>query len=317
MKHQKNFIINDIKVAPGETKQINLDVARLHSGTHIDLLVHAYRSAKPGPVILVLGGVHGDEVNGIEIVRRLIANKHFNNLLCGSVIAIPLLNIYGFLNFSRDLPDGKDVNRSFPGNKNGSLASRVAHVLSDEILPWIDFGLDFHTGGSTRYNFPQIRYSPSDEKAIELAKIFAPPYLIPSHPIDKSLRKVAQERGTPFLVYEGGESLRIEDFSIKEGIKGTLRVLHAHKMIKEAPPVAFPTVTLPKKRWIRASKSGMFRWLRQSGDSVVEGETLGIISDPYGYSEAIVTSTQTGILFGHNNASVVNQGDALFHVGYK
>jgi len=311
-----DLIINKSTIQPGEQKIVRLNIARLHSGTKIDIQIHVYRSENPGPKLLIVGGVHGDEINGVEIVRKSIETGLFKDIKCGSIIAIPIVNIYGFLNFSRDLPDGKDVNRSFPGTKKGSLASRVAHAIAKKVLPAVDLGIDFHTGGASRYNYPQIRYSPNDVKAINLARSFTPPFLIPSKPLAGSLRKEAGDMNIPIIVFEGGQSLRLDPFSINAGINGLKRVMHSIGMINEAPQKE-QSVIFNKKKWIRAMRSGMFQWIRQSGDSVEEGEVLGIINDPYGQWNVEVTSTCKGKLFGHNNAPVVNQGDALFHIGYE
>ncbi len=312
----ETIVINKKKIAPGENKVVRLNVAHLHSGNKIDIQVHVFRSKKPGPTMLVLGGVHGDEINGVEIVRQTIADRMFENLEKGSVIAIPLLNIYGFLNFSRDLPDGKDVNRSFPGMKSGSLASRVAHTMTKQILPVIDFGVDFHTGGASRFNYPQIRYTPDDVMANDLARSFAPPFLIPSKIRSGSLRHAAKLKNIPILIFEGGESLRVDQFSINEGINGLKRMMLSVGMIKDAP-MHKQTTLLHKKSWVRASRSGMFRWIRQSGDSIEKGEIMGVIHDPYGQWSVDVTANRSGTIFGHNNAPVVNQGDAVFHIGYE
>ena len=217
--------INGKKVALGEKEVIKLPVGSLPSGNKIQVHAYVYRSAAPGPTMLILGGVHGDEINGVETVRQAIASELFEDLERGSVIAIPLLNIYGFINFSREVPDGKDVNRSFPGNMTGSLASRVARVLTKKVLPHIDFGVDFHTGGRSHYNYPQIRFSKGDLIGEKLARAFAPPYLIANKPIQKSLRKVALELGKPILVFEGGENLRYDGFSIAKGLVGIRRVM--------------------------------------------------------------------------------------------
>ncbi len=315
MLHQhKEIVINNTKIVPGQQANIRLNVARLPSGTDIHLEVHVFRSQKPGPVILVMGGMHGDEVNGVEIVRRTLTNRLFEQLEIGTAIVIPLLNIYGFINFSRDVPDGKDVNRSFPGNSSGSLASRVAYVFSKEILPLVDFGIDFHTGGGSRYNYPQIRYSVQDEVAAELAIAFAPPYLIPNKPIEKSLRHHAYKKGVPLLIYEGGESLRFDGFSIREGLDGLKRVLHYKGMLLEAPP-ARNSLILRKSTWIRAPRSGLFLWSIHSGQKVMAGDKLGEVHDPNGDEMVPVLSDREGYIYGHNNAPVVNQGDALFHIG--
>ena len=299
----------------GENKTVRLIVGRLPSDTRIHLSVHVYRSGKPGPAVLVMGGVHGDEINGVEIVRRAIKLGKFEKLNLGSVIAIPVLNIYGFNNFSRDVPDGKDVNRSFPGSLNGSLASRVARIFTKNILPLIDFGMDFHTGGKMHYNYPQIRFTKGDEASRELAGQFAAPVTISTRTIPKSLRKVALDAGKPIIVFEGGENLRFDGFSIEKGLAGIQRVLAAQGMLDEAAP-APESVFIQNRQWLRAKRPGMFRWWKQSGQKVRKGEPLGVINDPFGQEEIRVKSPKDGFIIGHNNAPVVGQGDALFHVGW-
>ncbi len=308
--------IGKTKVVRGEHKMVNLNVGTLPSGTKIDIRAYVFRSQKPGPCALILGGVHGDEINGVEIVRRSLEENVFANLVTGTVIAIPLLNIYGFINFSREVPDGKDVNRSFPGTSAGSLASRVARALTKDILPLVDFGLDFHTGGASRFNYPQIRYSKSDTKAKELGAAFEPPFLIQKPLITKSLRKVAKDMKIPMIVFEGGESVRLDGFSISKGYEGMKRVLKSQGMLLSANPANHKVVKVSKTGWVRAPKSGLFQWTRSSGAFIEKGESLGHIKDPYGTKAVKVIAKKPGYIIGHNNASVVNQGDALFHIAF-
>lgn len=307
--------IQNTFIEPGQHQIVKIGVGRLPSDTRIYLHVHVYRSTEPGPVMLVMAGVHGDEINSVEIVRRTIAGHMFKNLQRGSVIAIPLLNVYGFNNFSRDVPDGKDVNRSFPGSARGSMASRVAHVFSKNILPHIDFGVDFHTGGNNNYNFPQIRYTKGDEASRELAGAFAAPFTIASKPIAKSLRKTCLAAGKPVLVYEGGENLRFDGFAIEKGLAGIQRLLKFKEMLAEAPPPDANT-HIENRSWMRATRPGMFRWSKQSGQKVRLGEPLAVINDPYGQDEIPVVAAREGYIIGHNNNPVVGLGDALFHIGW-
>ncbi len=301
-------------IEPGENKIVRLSVGRLPSDTRIDMHIHVFRSTEEGPVVLLMGGVHGDEINGVEIIRRVISTGICDQLLRGSVIAIPILNIYGFNNFSRDVPDGKDVNRSFPGSASGSLASRVARIFTKNILPLIDFGIDFHTGGRNNYNFPQIRFTQGNETSNQLANTFAAPFTISSKTIPKSLRKTAIDAGKPIIVYEGGENQRFDGFCIEKGLSGIRRVLTNHGMLSNAP-VAENSVYIESRTWVRAKRPGMFRWWKQSGQKVLKGEPLGVINDPYGQEEIRVTSPRNGFIIGHNNAPVVGPGDALFHIG--
>jgi len=315
MSTEQAFVIGNKEIEPGQNEIIRLQVARLPSGTRIHIHVHVYRSENPGPTLLVLGGVHGDEINGVEIVRRSISSGIFDKLEKGNIIAIPLLNIYGFINFSRDTPDGKDVNRSFPGTMSGSLSSRVARTLTKKIMPLVDLGVDFHTGGGSRYNYPQIRYAKGSEKAFELAKDFGAPYMINKPIIPKSLRKVGANMDIPIIVFEGGESLRFDGFSIEKGLQGLRRLMNKQSMTSESIPNERQFI-FNKSKWLRASRSGLFTWSKQSGHKVHKGEPLGVINDPYGQDEIPVLSTLDGYIIGHNNACVVSEGDALFHIAY-
>lgn len=303
---------------PGQRILVDLDVGELPSGTPIKIRAHVIRSEKPGPVGLLLGGVHGDEINGVEIVRRAVSEDMLSHLKCGSVIAIPLLNVYGFLNYSRDVPDGKDVNRSFPGSRNGSLASRVAHVITKQVLPLINFGIDFHTGGWAHHNHPQIRYSPKDHSAQVLAKAFNAPVTLASGAIPKSLRQTALEMEKPMIIFEGGENLRLHGPSIDTALQGIRNVLVNYDMLASSASAKTPveTVYLNKSAWTRATKAGLFEWCVPSGNWVEENQVLGYLRDPYGLSEEEILAPRKAYIIGHDNSPVINQGDALFHLGW-
>ena len=318
MTIEDKLIIDKKEIKPGEFRTIKLKVGRLPSDTRIFIQAHIFRSKNPGPTLLVLGGIHGDEINGIEIVRRSLKMGNFDKIQKGTVIVIPLLNIFGFINFSRDVPDGKDVNRSFPGSNIGSLASRTARTLTKKILPYVDYAIDFHTGGSSRHNHPQVRFSKTDEKAKELAKVFGAPYMIQNSLIPGSFRKEAKKLGIPAIVFEGGESIRLDGPSIEIGMNGIKRVMHHLDLLAGPGPELTNNVVLFKKTsWIRAPYSGLFEWSKASGHQIIKGEKLGIINDAFATKTVAVTSKKGGYIIGHNNASVVNQGDALFHIGYE
>jgi predicted deacylase len=313
----KDFIINKEVVKPGEDKQINLNIANLPSRTQIDIPIFVSRSNVEGPTLLLLAGMHGDEVNSMEILRQAMVKK-YNKPTAGSTITIPVLNIYGFLNFSRYLANGKDINRSFPGSKSGSLASRVALVFMTEILPLVDYGIDFHTGGESRTNYPQIRCDFKDEKSLELANIFAAPFTINAALRPKSLRLVASKKKKPIIVYEGGEALRYDKLAIDEGLKGIVKVMNYLGMTNFKPTSnTNESVVLQKMLWIRAHSSGLFHPKVQYGDFVKKATVVGTITDAYGDFEKRVTAPQEGYVIGLNNMPVVNQGDPLINVGVR
>lgn len=300
------------KIEFGEDKHIFLNIARLPTYTSIDLPVRIIRAKEDGPVLLLSGGLHGDEINGIEIVRRLIANEHLD-LVRGTIIAIPLMNVYGFIQNVRGVPDGKDINRSFPGVKGGSLAKLVAYTIMNEIVPKIDYGIDFHTGGASRANFPQIRCVFDIEKNMELAKAFAPPVILHSSLIASSFRKAAHSKGKHILVYETGESLRMDEEGIEEAVDGTKRLLHHLKMI-ESSPKANETKIYKKSKWIRANFAGLFNPKVKLGDEIKARQVLGKITDPFGNESFRVISKYTGQVIGLNNSPVVHKGDAILHI---
>jgi len=311
----KPIEIHKTSIAPGEQAQVRIPVGRLPAGNQILMRAQVFRSREEGPSVLLLAGVHGDEINGVEILRRALAGGLFEHLLCGTVIVIPIVNVFGFINFSREVPDGKDVNRSFPGSRKGSLAARVAGILTRQLLPIIDFGVDFHTGGGQHYNYPQVRYTADDPAARRLAQQFAAPFLLAKRPVSRSLRKVASDMGKPILVSEGGENHRFDGFAIEKGLNGLRRLLQAHHMLEHASP-AERMISLEGSAWIRASHAGMFQWSKCSGHQVRKGEVIGAIHDPYGDESRHVTAPRDGFLLGHSNTPLVSPGDALFHVGY-
>lgn len=315
MSDEDVFILDDQRISPGESVKLELKIARLPSGTRIKMPVYVYRSLRPGPKVLLSGGLHGDETNGVEIVRRILRSRYLDDLLCGTVVAVPIMNIFGFLNFSREVPDGKDVNRSFPGRKTGSLASLTAWNLSNKIIPSVDYIVDFHTGGASRVNYPQVRYTPGDEKSVELANLFAAPVMMPSAPIAKSLRWFAGTLGKSVLVFEGGESMRNDEFVIEEGVNGTLRLLGGLGMTSHPVTGSGKTHRLSSSTWVRSAKSGMFRPFKAAGDPVEAGDVLGVVNDPFNAYESRVLAPKAGVLVGHNNISLVHRGDALFHLG--
>lgn len=309
------IVINGESIDGGEKVLTKLVVSKLPSGTLIEIPVYVFRSVHDGPVVLLMAGMHGDEVNGTEIIRRMLAKKMLYPLK-GTVIAIPILNVYGFLNFSREMPDGKDVNRSFPGNHNGSLASRVAQRFMKEIMPYVDYGIDFHTGGGSRANYPQIRCVLSDYRNEELARAFAAPFIMNAPYRQGSLRKEAARHSKSILVYETGESLRFDEKGIEVGIAGTCRVLHHLGMTGSCAPASEETITCLKDNWVRAKNAGLWRTGVCLGQLVKKNEFIGSITDPYGEMEVRLNAPAAGYVVGINNMPVVNQGDALLHMAF-
>lgn len=298
----------------GKLYRQNYPTARLPSGTIIEIPIFSYTAKKDGPTLLLMAGMHGDEINGVEIMRRIITRK-FYEVNAGRVICVPVFNVFGFINFSREVPDGKDVNRSFPGNKNGSLASQFAHFMMSEIIPHIDYGIDFHTGGKQINNYPQIRTTMDDPENARLAKAFGAPFTINSPYRDKSLRKEAAKQEKRILVYEAGESLKLRKPAIDQGLQGMKRVMQYLGMIEEAPTPIKENIIIDKSTWTRARIAGLHYAKAYNGSFVKKGDVIGVISDPYGEYEKNIKASHDCYILGVNNNPVVNRGDALFHCG--
>lgn len=306
--------INGTTIAPGENTRVNLNVYYLPTGAKMEIPVHVFCSEKKGPSVLFMAGMHGDEINGIEIIRNLLKEKYFEELERGSVVVIPIVNVVSFLNNSRELPDGRDLNRCFPGTKRGSLGSRIAYDMMHKVIPQIDFGVDFHTGGHEINNYPQVRCVFTEPKSMELAKAFGSPFILNSAYRDKTLRKEAASLGKPILVYEAGESNRFNTIGITEGINGCLRMMKSLKMLDVTTPKP-QSITLTGSKWMRAKISGLFRTSKKFGTFVEKDQVIGTVSSPYADIEKQLIAPTDGFLIGINNKPVVNEGDALIHIG--
>lgn len=317
-KIHKTITILGEEIIPGRKKYLNLDIARLHTYTKLEVPVVVERAKTDGPVLLLTAGIHGDELNGVEIVRELLAKK-YTRPDAGMVITVPTVNIFGFINQTREFPDGKDLNRAFPGTKKGSLASIFAHHLMNEILPHVDYCIDFHTGGARRFNSSQIRISKENEELLQLAKVFNPRFIVYAAQRDKSFREAAAKSGKKVMLFEGGKSHDFNQRITSRGVYGTLRVMHHLGMRDFSTEIQSNGVQAPvivrESSWLRARQGGLFRFFVKDGSKVEKGQVVGTISDPYGKYEFKVKIPHSGYIIGLNHAPVVYKGDALLHLG--
>jgi len=309
----KPFVILGKEIPEGTRTILDLEVAKLHTRTTVKIPVIIERSKNPGPVVLLLAGIHGDEINGVGIIREIISQK-INKPISGTIICIPVFNIFGYLIQTREFPDGRDLNRMFPGSLNGSLASQFAHQFTKEIAPQVDYVIDFHTGGGERDNIAQIRCSKEDLKGLELAKIFNPPMIVFSETISKSLRDTLLKMGKTSLLFEGGKSKELDASIISEGVNGTRNVLTHLGLLEGEITVRKTPIFVEKAKWLRASYSGMFKVMVKNGTYVKKKEILGIIQDPFGEFKKKIQAPFDGHIFCINKTPIVNKGDALFHL---
>ena len=309
------FQIGEHEIAAGERRVVHLPVSMLSNHTPMSLAVHVTHGEKPGPVMFVCAGVHGDELTGVEIVRRLLVSGHAAQV-AGTLLAVPIVNALGFLSQSRYMPDGRDLNRSFPGSDRGSLASILAELFLREVVMRAHYGVDLHSAGGHRTNLPQVRIAPGQPELLDLAEAFGAPVILVSKLREGSLRQHARLNGVKALLYEGGEALRMDEVSVRAGLIGVLRVMKAIGMIA-APAIRFGKVTPAlsyASTWIRAPEGGILVTRPLRGERVRRDDVIAEISDPFGDRRTPVLAGEDGIVIGHTNLPVVNRGDALFHI---
>jgi predicted deacylase len=314
--NKDELVINGIAVKPGDNITIELPAGRLYTHARMSMPVHVVRGKKPGPRLFISAAIHGDEINGVEIIRRLLKLPALKRLR-GSIIAVPIVNIHGLISHSRYLPDRRDLNRSFPGTEKGSLAARIAHLFMQKIVRKSTHGIDLHTAAIHRDNLPQIRANLDDEETDKLARAFNLPVIISSNLRDGSLREAAAEYGIPMLLYEAGEALRFDEVSIRAGVKGIINVMRTLNMLPPSRSKSkkhIEPVVARSSSWVRAPDSGILRAMVPLGSRVKKDTLLGVVADPFGETETKITSAYNGIVIGRTNLPLVNEGDALFHI---
>jgi len=313
MKKNQTITINGQDVAPGETRDITLSLGRLYDYTELSMPIRVFSGAHAGPVMFVAAAIHGDEINGVEIIRRLI-NMPYIKSIRGTLITVPIVNVFGFNNKSRYLPDRRDLNRVFPGSAKGSLASQIAHIFMKEVVCKSTYGIDLHSGSVYRENYPHIRSFISDPTVKRLAKSFGTDVILNSNLRDGSLRQAATEKNVKILVYEGGEALRFSENAIKIGLTGISAVMQHIGMLPVKDPRKNVQFIAKSSHWQRAPQSGILTAKKKLGLRVERGEVLGTISDKFGDNEAEVIANYTGVLVGRSNLPLVKRGEALFNI---
>ncbi|MDP8913345.1 MAG: succinylglutamate desuccinylase/aspartoacylase family protein [Pseudomonadota bacterium] len=308
------FTIGGERIAAGERRLVNLPLSALSNQTPMTVPVSVVHGRREGPTLFVSAAIHGDELTGVAICRRLLASKALN-VARGTLLMVPIVNAFGFISHSRYLPDRRDLNRSFPGNPKGSLAAQLACLFFSEVVARSDYGIDLHSAAIHRSNLPQIRVDSEQAEALELARAFGAPIIVHSGLRDGSLREAARAKGVPVIVYEAGEGLRVDEMSVSVGMRGVLRVMAHLGMLRRSRDLRRPEPVLStSSRWVRAEESGLFRAFREIGAHVKAGEVIGLIADPYGRHETELKASITGIVIGRANIPAINQGDALFHI---
>ncbi len=309
------FTINGASIEAGQREEVDLRVAPTYTHDDLSMTVKVIRGKKDGPTLFISAAIHGDEINGVEIIRRLLQSKSLRNLR-GTLLAIPIVNVHGFLNQSRYLPDGRDLNRVFPGSAKGSLAGRVAHTFIEEIVSKCTHGIDLHTGSRHRSNFPQIRADLEHPGTKAMTEAFGVPLALDSRIRDGSLRQCAGDLGIPVILYEAGEALRFDEVYIRAGVKGIINVMREIGMLPASRRKSSKQTTTfsDQTYWVRAPESGVLRTLVPLGARVERNQVIGMVADPLGAMEAEISASHAGVVIGRTNLPLVYSGDALFHI---
>jgi len=312
----ESLSINGVTIKPGTRTTLELPAGKLYTHTPVTIPVHVVMGKKSGPRLFISAAIHGDEINGVEIIRRLLRLPALKKLQ-GTIIALPIINVHGFINHSRYLPDRRDLNRSFPGSDKGSLAGRIANLFMQEIVSKSTHGIDIHTAAIHRDNLPQIRANLDDNETEKLARAFNVPVIISSNLRDGSLREAAAEYGIPMLLYEAGEALRFDEISIRAGVQGILNVMRELEMLpasrSKSKKISDPVVARSSS-WVRSPESGILRAMVPLGGRVKKDTLLGVVADPFGETESQITTPYSGIIIGRTNLPLVNEGDAIYHI---
>ena len=319
MAESENLRILNHTIMPGENVTLEVELPKLFSHSLVHMPIKIFRALKPGPRFFITSAVHGDEINGIDIIAHLLKSKTLDNLLCGDILLMPVVNVYGFLQQSRYMPDRRDLNRIFPGNPTGSLGSQLADFVANEIIAKCTHGIDLHSGAKNNFNLPQVRITVDHPICAEMAEAFAPPLIIKSEEINGSLRKFANEKGIHTILFEGSEASRFDFNSCEIAARGINNILHYLGMIEK--PTSLQGISQPfisnQSNWQRSPESGIFRTLVKNGEEIHHGQVLGNITNLFGENVIEIKSLFHGLLIGQNFMPTVNKGDALFHIAQR
>jgi len=305
--------VGGVSVSRGETHDIHLKVSESYTGDPVTLPVRVVRGAKSGPTVFVSATIHGDELNGMGIIHEMMFGDPLQ-IVSGSVILVPVLNIFGFENNDRYMPDRRDLNRSFPGFEQGSLSSRVAWMIYQEIIKRCDYGIDLHTAAAPRTNFPNIRGDLSDANVRRLAKAFGTELMVNGKGPEKSLRRTATQSGCPTIALEAGEPRKIEPAIMEIGLRGVRNVLRDLGMMQGrvvAPPWQ---MRVNKAVWVRATMGGILRFHVSPGEPVDAGQPIATNVSVFAEEQNVLQSPVDGIVLGMTTLPTVKPGEPVCHI---
>lgn len=302
-------------ILPGETRNLNLTIGESYSGMNVRIPVQVCRATQPGPTLFITAALHGDEINGTGVIRQIIQSGVLQHLRRGNIILVPVLNLLAFDRHSRYLPDRRDLNRCFPGTSTGSLASRMARRIFDEIVLRSDYGIDLHTASVRRTNYPNLRANMLDPEVARIAKAFGNELIIDGIGPKGSFRREACSVGCPTIVMEGGEVWKVEPGIVESAIKGVLNVLRELDMLDGTPEVSEHQLVLRKTKWIRAEQGGFLQFHVKPGDGVEQGQAIATNTSLLGVEKNVLYSPFSGVILGMTTLPAVTPGEPICHLG--
>lgn len=303
-------------IHPGETVTLALPLPELFSCAPLHMPIKVMHGRQKGPCLLVTAAMHGDEMNGTEIINRLLSRPSLKRLR-GTIIAVPVVNVYGLINRSRFLPDGGSLDDCFPGSEHGHHGARIAHLFTQMLFPLADVCVDLQTGDRNFNNFPQTFVDVSNEPVLDLAEKFGAPIITDFDKAPGRFSTWACEQGKPTLVYEAGEAMRFDEYAIKTGVKGLMNLLRALGMVTKSASdrKQTPTYIADEQLVVRANTSGVVHTTQVLGSHVRKGDVIGVISDPFGVRESVdIKCPVDAAIVAMNDLPLIQEGEAVFHL---
>jgi predicted deacylase len=311
---QTSFFLLDSEVPPATSTRLSWSPEQSFDAIATPTPVLVVNGAKRGPVLCLTAAIHGDELNGIEIVRRVLYDLDPDKL-SGTVIGVPIVNLQGFRRATRYLPDRRDLNRFFPGNPDGSLASRIAYSFFTEIIDHCEALVDLHTGSFNRTNLPQLRADLSNADVVGLTRGFGSTVVLHSDGSDGTLRRAATDRGIPAVTLEAGEPARLQEREVEHGTKGVLTLLNELDMYSKVTFWGTREPVYYRSRWVRADKGGVLFSEVELGERVVADQVLGTITDPISNVQSTLRAPSGGRVLGMALNQFVMPGFAAYRLG--
>ena len=314
MKNTALCICNEF-IQPGEKANLALQMPDLYSCAPLYMPIKVIHGKNAGPCLLVFSTIDGNEMNGLEIVNRLIESLDGNSIN-GTIIAVPVMNIYGLTHFPKTMPSGNDLSECFPGKPDGNFGERIAHIFTHELIKKADYCIELDTGALNHNILPQVYCNFDNQKTKQLAKAFQAPVITNVSIEGNNFRQTTESLNIPLLVYQAGEAMRFDENAITLGVNGTINIMRSIDLLPKEEPIAeFSPVFSQDEGWIVSHRFGILRTYVELGQTIKKGEKLGTISDPFSADKGEhVKAPKEGIIVGINTTPLIHEGLSIFKI---